>query len=454
MLRVSVFLITTLLMSLPNEGEAQQIGDPDCSELLLVSSFRSDNVKIYNACDGSFVRDLDSQDTLEGVLAVVEGPSGDIYVASEGNDRIVRYARDSLTLDRIVSGDDPQTEEFEFAAVLSPSGLAFTDDGKFYAAGFGFSQLVEVDLSTGARLRVVADANDGLSGPDAGLGVVGNILLIPNFNNNSVTRVDTETGASSVLIPAAEAGLNAPRTVIVQESGDLLVSSWRGNRILEFSGAGEFIRTVTDATARPTGMTLDSDGSLLVTSDASDDVKRIDLSNGEVLETLIDGGAGGLSGGTAILRIQKQGADSAGSVTRQFWLIGVGAISDRRIVVDQMNFTSGAAFGNDFDPDAVSLGAWGRVELDFDSCDSAQMSWNADQAPAYESGDYAVFRLAASPLSRACAEIGFENLVDNVWMSGHWFGGGPRDGEGMSIDIIDGDRAIVTWYSYLADSVQ
>jgi hypothetical protein len=34
-------------------------------------------------------------------------------------------------------------------------------------------------------------------------------------------------------------------------------------------------------------------------------------------------------------------------------------------------------------------------------------------------------------------------------MSGLWFGGAPRDGEGFSVNLINGNLAVVTWYTYL-----
>ena len=37
---------------------AQEMGNPNCDSLLLVSSWSRDNVKIYDGCDGSYVRDL------------------------------------------------------------------------------------------------------------------------------------------------------------------------------------------------------------------------------------------------------------------------------------------------------------------------------------------------------------------------------------------------------------
>ena len=59
-----------------------------------------------------------------------------------------------------------------------------------------------------------------------------------------------------------------------------------------------------------------------------------------------------------------------------------------------------------------------------------------------------ITRLASSPAGRACEQAGFEQVSDNNWMSGVWYGGPERDGEGFSIDVLDNNRAIVTWYTY------
>ena len=93
-------------------ASAQDIGDPNCDKLLLVSAYTSNNVKIYNACDGSFIRNLDSAGTLQGPQAIAIDPQGDLVVVSEENDRLVRYHRETLTYDKVIAGDLPETPGF------------------------------------------------------------------------------------------------------------------------------------------------------------------------------------------------------------------------------------------------------------------------------------------------------------------------------------------------------
>jgi hypothetical protein len=248
------------------------------------------------------------------------------------------------------------------------------------------------------------------------------------------------------LIKPGSTGLNAPRTILKRANGNLLVTSWRGNRVLEYSSNGTFIRTVTAAVSRPTGMAFESDEVLLLASDASNDISRVQISDGTVLEKLITFNDGLLSGPTFILVLEKLTSDLVQN--RAFWTIGVGEIQNKSIVLDEMYFTSGGAFGQAFDPNDISNVLWGSVIIEFNSCDGARVSWSPSQAE-FEAGAYDVFRLADDPFGDSCKATGFGSVVDSLWMSGLWFGGAARDGEGFSINIINGELAVVTWYTYL-----
>ena len=81
----------TLLFSHLSLLKADNLGDPDCSSLLLVSSWTKDNVKIYDGCSGDFIRDLDSQNLIEGPLGILEAPDGDVLVVSETNSRLLKF---------------------------------------------------------------------------------------------------------------------------------------------------------------------------------------------------------------------------------------------------------------------------------------------------------------------------------------------------------------------------
>ena len=59
-----------------------------CSRHLLVSGYFSNNVAIYDACNGAYLRQLEVAGRIQGAQAVRLNPAdGLIYVVSEGNDQ-------------------------------------------------------------------------------------------------------------------------------------------------------------------------------------------------------------------------------------------------------------------------------------------------------------------------------------------------------------------------------
>ena len=164
---------------------AQDIGDPDCDRLLLISAYSSNNVKIYNACDGSFIRNLDSASTLNGPQAIAIDPQGDLVVVSEENDRLVRYHRDTLTYDRVISGDKPETPGPEFAPVDAPTGLVITPEGRMLVGSFSGNTVTEINPEDGSAMgQLVTFDRSGIRGPDTGMVLDGNQLLVPVFNSS------------------------------------------------------------------------------------------------------------------------------------------------------------------------------------------------------------------------------------------------------------------------------
>jgi hypothetical protein len=433
----------------PDRLIAQDIGDPDCNRLLLISAYAGQNVKIYNACDGSFIRNLDSNGYLQGPQAIAIDPQGDLIVVSENNGRLVKYHRESLTYDRVIAGDRPETTQIEPAPVNDPTGLVITPGGRILLGSYSGHTVTEIDPASGdAMEHLVTFTGSGIRGPDTGMALDNNRLLVPGFDSSSIVQVDiTNPGSDSELVGTGAGGLNAPRTVLKTTGGTLLVTSWRGNAILEYDAAtGNFVRVVSTGVKRPTGMAFESETTLLVASDMNNDVHRVRISDGVVLEKFIDFTEGLLSGPTFILVLDKQ--VSKLSENRAFWIIGVGQIEGKSIHVEEMFFTSGGAFGQAFNPDAISNVPWGGLDIDFWTCDSGQIFWNPLEAQ-FDDGMYDVFRLAADPFGDACNEAGFDFVENSHWMSGLWYGGPARNGEGLSINVINGNQAVVTWYTYL-----
>ena len=79
----------------------------------MVSGWTSGDGYIYDACTGDYLTNLDQTGDLVGPMAVVRGPDQNLYVASELNDRVIRYdGRTGAMIDFFV-WDDPATAGFD-----------------------------------------------------------------------------------------------------------------------------------------------------------------------------------------------------------------------------------------------------------------------------------------------------------------------------------------------------
>ena len=97
--------------------KAFDLGDPNCSSVLLVSNYSTDNIKIYDGCSGEYVRDLDSQNLIDGPLGISVAPDGDLLIVSEKNGRLIKFDQDTLTTGSVVMGDDPATNTVVVAII-------------------------------------------------------------------------------------------------------------------------------------------------------------------------------------------------------------------------------------------------------------------------------------------------------------------------------------------------
>ena len=445
----AMLLPLSLGLFAPAMLQAQALGDPACDQLLLVSDYRGNNVKIYDACDYSYLRDLDSDGILAGPQAIALDPNGDLVVVSETNGRLVRYHRDSLSYDRVIAGDRPETPELEPTPVRNPTGLVITPGGRMFAGSYSDQVVTEVDPATGEAIRnIVTQADSGIRGPDTGMWLEGNRLIVPGFDSSTLVEANIdEVGSSRELVAPGAGGLNAPRTVLRQANGNLLVTSWRGNQVLEYDGeTGAFLRVVIDVFGRPTGMAFESENVLLLASDLSSDITRVQIDTGEVLGKIIGVSDGGLRTPTFIMVLDKR-VDRLVE-NRAFWVVGVGDIVGTSIVIEELNYTRQGVFGADFDPNEISLQPWGSITLDLAACDAGSLAWQALD-PVFGDGAYDIMRVAADPDGQRCLNEGYDNVAGSDWMTGVWFGGAARAGEGLFVNVLEDGRAVVAWYTYL-----
>lgn len=262
-----------------------------CARHLFVSGYFSNNVAIFDACDGRFLRQLDGAGRIRGAQAVRLNPADDlIYVVSEINGQVQRYRHDASYAFVDVFA--------QFTPEIDPTGIAFGADGRVFVASYGTSRVLELDRATGQVIGIALPGDSGLLGADNGLMMsAAGLLYVPGYSSASVARVNPATGeVRAAFVPSRAQGLRRTRG-IVDEGATILVGGEGSGTIHRFDAAtGASMGTLVTGLNRPTGLAIGADGNLLVL--AGNLVRRHDRVTGALLGILAAGADGGISGGT------------------------------------------------------------------------------------------------------------------------------------------------------------
>lgn len=126
----------------------------------------------------------------------------------------------------------------------------------------------------------------------------------------------------------------------------------------------------------------------------------------------------------------------------QFWLIGVGVLAGGQIIFPDMTITSGAGYGDNFDPADVMRTSWGSVIMTWSDCNNAEL----DLLPVLPGYEELTLQLT-HVIPTTCGGGGAKG--DSLpWMGA--FYGPARDGEGFQLAAEgDGSVFVITWYTYL-----
>ena len=274
-----------------------------CANDLFVSGYFSNNVAIYDACSGAFLRQLEQAGRIQGAQAVRYNARDNlIYVVSEGNGQIQRYRHDATYAFVDVFA--------QFAANFDPTGIAFGPGGEVYVASYGLSRVDELNPSSGATIGTVLPSDSGLLGADNGLMVSGDgKLYVPGYDTSTVARVDLATSeVDATFVDSGTGGLFETRG-LVDEGATILVGGEGSGAVYRFdAGNGALVETLITGLNRPTGMTLDTDGSLLVLS--GNRVRRYDRTSGAMLGIVANGVDGAISGGTFVALMPNPMSDT------------------------------------------------------------------------------------------------------------------------------------------------
>ena len=145
-------------------------------------------------------------------------------------------------------------------------------------------------------------------------------------------------------------------------------------------------------------------------------------------------------------------ATSAANNHRQAWLTGLGQINGHTIEVDDLFITSGGRFAEGVSPADSAAQHWGGLSINFDSCHTGHINFHSTRSVAgvaFGQGRYPLSRVAPNQAGQACDVSGFADHNGHSYMAGSYYFGAARDGEGLSLDVLNDDQVIVTWYTYL-----
>ena len=274
-----------------------------CSHHLFVSGYFSNNVAIFDACTGAFLRQLDTAGRIRGAQAVRINPvDGLIYVVSEGNDQIQRYRREA---------GYPFVDVFaQFSAAIDPTGIDFTAGGRVFVASYGTSRVHELAPATGQVIGNILPGGSGLLGADNGMMVsAAGLLYVPGFDSHSVARVNPATGQVQAQFVAPGSGGLFRSRGILDDGATILVSGEGSGAIHRFDAStGAFAGNLVSGLVGPTGLAFGVDGSLLVLW--GERVRRYDRSTGAALGILANGTDGGIVGGTFLALVPVPAVDT------------------------------------------------------------------------------------------------------------------------------------------------
>jgi sugar lactone lactonase YvrE len=265
--------------------------------------------------------------------------AGNLFIADPNNNR-VRWLDHTTGVITTVAGNG--TAGFSgdgglatTASLSGPSGVVVDAAGNLFIADANNNRIRRVDKTTGTITTIAGNGSTGFSG-DGGAAVNATFylparltldgaghLFMSDLSNHRVRRVDLTTGLITTVAgngsaafsgdggAATSASLNQPEGLAVDGTGNVFIADLSNHRVRRVDATTGVITTVAGNGASgssgdggpatsaslyyPTGVAVDGGGSLFVSLEFGQNVRRVDKTTG-IITTVAGNGGVGFSG--------------------------------------------------------------------------------------------------------------------------------------------------------------
>jgi hypothetical protein len=145
----------------------------------------------------------------------------------------------------------------------------------------------------------------------------------------------------------------------------------------------------------------------------------------------------------------SQAGVDASQIGTQYWITADARFSGRVLQMDGAYSATGTTFGPGLRFADLSIKRWGSIRFELVSCNEGRFSWDSTGAGSagFGTGSYPVFRYFENEDTARCRQHGLDD-PDKSWVSGMWWGGAPRSGEGFILDRGADGTTFFAWFTH------